>query len=302
MGSRLPWSALVVVGVIALVGPAPTGDAGATSSTDPVGPAPSVPAVHQSQPQPRPAPTRPQAPAARDVLPVKAGRSRPVVVFYGDSLGWEARYHLAFTLTAAGADVQTRTMGGTALCDFFDAMRLDAATLQPDAVVIEFSGNAMTPCMLGSRLAMAGLEPIDAYRVDAAEVLRIFPTSRVYFVGTPPGAPDKPGWFHGGLFNEMYREVAAAHPSARYVDAGAAVLDHGRFTMTLPCLPGEPCTGGTDPQGRAVNVVRAQDGHHFCPSQAPARPGTVQGCPVWSSGAYRFALAIAKAVAADFPG
>jgi hypothetical protein len=296
MGSRLPWSALVVVGLIALAGPTGSGDAGAASSTR------SKPPVHEAPaiPTREPAPVRRQ-PARRDLLPVRAGRSRPVVVFYGDSLGWEARNDLAFTLTAAGADVQTRTMGGTALCDFLPVMQQDAATLHPDAVVIEFSGNAMTPCMLGSRIAMAGLEPIDAYRVDAEEALRIFPTSRVYFVGTPPGAPGKPGWFHGGLFNEMYREVAAAHASARYVDAGAAVLDHGRFTMTLPCLAGEPCTGGTDSQGRAVNVVRAQDGHHFCPSQEPARPGQVLACPVWSSGAYRFALAIAQAVAGDFP-
>ena len=55
------------------------------------------------------------------------------------------------------------------------------------------------------------------------------------------------------------------HANLRYVDAGAAVLDEGRWTETLSCLPSEPCVGGTDPLGRAVNVVRAPDGVHFCP-------------------------------------
>ena len=64
----------------------------------------------------------------------------------------------------------------------------------------------------------------------------------------------------------MYAAVAAEHPAvAHFVDAGAAVLDHGRWTDRLPCLPVEPCEGGTDAAGRHVNVVRSPDGTHFCP-------------------------------------
>ena len=55
------------------------------------------------------------------------------------------------------------------------------------------------------------------------------------------------GDFHGGLVNAMYAaDRGPQHDGVDYVDAGAAVLDHGRWTPTLPCLPGEPCTGGTD--------------------------------------------------------
>ena len=50
-------------------------------------------------------------------------------------------------LASAGADVKTRTFGGTAICDFLEQMRADASELEPDAVVIEFSGNALTPCV-----------------------------------------------------------------------------------------------------------------------------------------------------------
>ena len=79
-------------------------------------------------------------------------------------------------------------------------------------------------------------------------------------------------------------EIAAHEANVRYVDAGAAVLDDGRWTETLSCLPGEPCAGGTDPLGRSVNVVRAPDGVHFCPAEgrAPRRdrhvPGLVERC------------------------
>jgi hypothetical protein len=107
--------------------------------------------------------------------------------------------------------------------------------------------------------------------------------------------------FHPGSLNALYQELAARHPSARYIEAGASVLDHGRWTKTLPCLPDEPCTGGTDHRGRAVNVVRAPDGTHFCPDGPAAEFGVTKPCEVWSSGAFRYGTAISTAIAADFP-
>ena len=82
-------------------------------------------------------------------------------------------------------------------------------------------------------------------------------------------------------------------PRVRYVDAGQAVLDGGRFTATLPCLPSEgPAEGCVD--GRIP--VRALDGLHLCPVR------TSQGsdrCPVYSSGAARFGLAMAQPIRYD---
>ncbi|MEQ1786121.1 MAG: hypothetical protein ABL966_03640, partial [Acidimicrobiales bacterium] len=57
------------------------------------------------------------------------------------------------------------------------------------------------------------------------------------------------------------------------------------FALALPCLPGEVECGTT---GR--NAVRSDDGVHLCPGTAPTP------CPVYSSGAYRFAEAIAAAL------
>ena len=95
--------------------------------------------------------------------------------------------------------------------------------------------------------------------------------------------------------NDLYT-MATLLGSSEYVDAGAAVLDRGKWTETLLCLPNEPCTS-TDVHGAPVNVVRAPDGMHFCPTAPVAVNGVTPLCPVWSSGAFRFASAMATAVA-----
>jgi hypothetical protein len=176
-------------------------------------------------------------------------------------------------------------------------MRDDASELRPDAVVIELSGNAFTPCMRDADgAAFTGEAFYTKYATDAGEALRIFAATRarVYFVGTPISrraaeAHDP----NAGRLNALYSEVANL-AGAHYVDAGAAVLDHGRWTATLPCLEGEPCTGDR------VNLVRAPDGTHFCPTAGEAAQGVTGVCTVWSSGAYRFGTAMAAPVITAF--
>jgi hypothetical protein len=166
-------------------------------------------------------------------------------------------------------------------------------------VIIEFSGNALTPCMHDDNNAPLISEAyFSKYVHDAGEALRIFtPTgAAVYFVGTPISRhatevhdPD------AGRLNTLYSEIAAL-AGAKYVDAGATVLDHGRWTATMPCLVSEPCTGTADGTDHGVNVVRSPDGVHFCPNAGPAAHGVTDGCAVWSSGAYRFGTAMAVPV------
>jgi len=246
-------------------------------------------------------------PPVRTAPPIQLVESAPsalpgetTVVLYGDSLSAEAASFFVDRLRAGGvADVRTRTFGGTAICDWFDAMRRDASELHPDVVVIEFVGNAFTPCMLGPDGVSLGNDHNalhTKYLADAQETLRIFAGghTEVYFVGAPRSraaeARDDPdiNWF-----NSMYRAVAVAAPNAAYIDAGASVLSNGRWTQTLPCLPTEPCTG---PDG--TNVVRAPDGGHFCPGAAEAVRGVTVVCSLWSSGAYRFGGAMADGVLA----
>jgi hypothetical protein len=232
--------------------------------------------------------------------PTAIGLSKPLVILYGDSLAWEAED--AFVDAFAGlpyVQVLTRTYGGTAICDWFDEMQADAA-LAPGAVVLEFSGNALTSCMQDAD----GRGLTDAaywvhYRADAENAIAIFASTntRVFLAGAPVSQRQQlTGDFHGGLVNGMYVDIATHHPEVEYVDAGAAVLDHGQWTHTLPCLRGEPCTGGTDLLDRGFNVVRAPDGGHFCPAAEDAKRGVTATCPVWSSGAYRYGNAMAMPV------
>jgi hypothetical protein len=227
--------------------------------------------------------------------------TKPLVILYGDSLAWEAEDSFVGAFAGRpGVQVLTRTYGGTAICDWLDEMQADAATYAPGAVVLEFSGNNLTPCMKDE----TGRGLVDdaywnRYRADTQTAIDIFAPAgtRVYLAGAPISQRQQlTGDFHGGLVNAMYAEIAAQHDSVEYVDAGAAVLDHGSWTPSLLCLPGEPCTGGTDLLDRGFNIVRAPDGGHFCPAADDAKQGIVIACPVWSSGAYRYGTAMAAPV------
>ena len=233
--------------------------------------------------------------------PAVAPLTKPLVILYGDSLAWEAEDSFVGAFAGrTGVQVLTRTYGGTAICDWLDEMQADAAALAPGAVVLEFSGNALTPCMQDAN----GHGLVDdaywaRYQADARTAIEIFtPTkTRVFLAGAPISQHQQlTGDFHGGMVNAMYTEIADQYAAVDYVDAGAAVLDQGRWTPSLPCLPGEPCTGGTDLLDRGVNLVRAPDGGHFCPAADEAKRGVVAACPVWSSGAYRYGNAMAAPV------
>ena len=57
----------------------------------------------------------------------------------------------------------------------------------------------------------------------------------------------------------------------------------------MPCLRNEPCSQ-VDTNAQRANQVRALDGAHFCPTP---KVSPTANCPVWSSGALRFALGLA---------
>jgi hypothetical protein len=172
------------------------------------------------------------------------------------------------------------------MCDWLTDMQQTVTAENVTAAVLEFSGNALTPCMKDAAY-------LAKYRADTARAVAILQHAGVatYLVAAPPHRgeqPDSPG----AQIRAMYRQISA-QTGATYVDAGAAVLDDGRYTETLPCLPGEgPAQGCRD----GVIRVRAADGAHFCPDviYPPSDPGGE--CAVWSSGAFRFGAAMAKPV------
>ena len=210
----------------------------------------------------------------------------PRIALYGDSLGMEAGPYFTYLAQQAGASTLVRTYGGLAVCDFLPDMATDAASFQPTAVVLEFSGDNFTPCMAGDPIGSA--QYYAKYKSDMQAAIDIFRPygTEVFLIGVPYDAMASQNGNVTNL-NRLYASVAAANTGVTYVDAGQAVMANGAFTWTLPCLPFEPCTG---PSG--TNIVRSPDGVHFCPTGDTTIEGYFEVCNVYSSGAFRFAAAM----------
>jgi hypothetical protein len=120
----------------------------------------------------------------------------------------------------------------------------------------------------------------------------------VFLAGTPilraQWTAHDPNW---DVLNQAFAGLAAQHPGrVTYIDAGKAVEgSDDTYLSTMPCLFFEPCTGPTI-DGMRTDVVRSPDGVHFCPDQSGNAVGQVFHCDVYSSGAYRFAAAMAGPV------
>jgi hypothetical protein len=212
------------------------------------------------------------------------------VDLFGDSLGYEAEPYLnALFAPTHTYTVSNDTYGGTATCDWLNKMALAAAE-RPQVAILVFSGNAFTPCMDG--VTPRSPQYYDLYATYTKQAVHLFSAVRahVFLVGTPIDESSVAGWDH---LNEIYRQLARANPLAvTFVDAGAAVeTASGGFTWSLPCLSSEPVCG---PDG--TNLVRSPDGSHFCPDGTPASRGVVAPCDEYSSGAFRFALALMNAL------
>lgn len=227
--------------------------------------------------------------------PAPAG---PRVLVYGDSLVHEAApYARDLLATVARVDARVTGAPGGALCDLLPQMARDAQQFHPTMVVIDFSGNAFSPCMKhadGSNLDKT--EWLAKYRADTIEAVRIFRTgSPQIWLGTAPIAmvPEKKQDMDVYLLAAMAHGLARENRRVHVAESGAAVLDHGNWTRDLPCLPNEPCQGGFEPdvnhaRVNGVNTVRAPDGAHFCPVPYPQ----MEECPVYASGGLRYAAGL----------
>lgn len=208
------------------------------------------------------------------------------VVLLGDSIAQEAAPFLRDAL--GGATLRERFLGGTAPCDWLGE---DLQATSSRILVISFTGNSLTPCM-GDDAAgfLHGQALVDRYRADLTTMVdQIRATGAlVVLVGQPqrgPAVDPVDADVEVAGINEIYTALAEEDGVA-FVDAGATVeAPDGAFAATLPCLPGEAECG---PDG--TNPVRNDDGVHLCPGTARSP------CPVYSSGAFRFARAIAAAV------
>lgn len=218
---------------------------------------------------------------------------------FGDSLAYQAAPYFDLLVQAGGkARVSDFSYGGTAACDWLPAMRHFARTSHPQAVVLEFIGNTFSPCMLGC--AAGSHTAVHLYCSAISEALQSFLAvkTHVFLAGTPITRSE---WIdHDRSWDDLNRAfatLAAEYPKrVTYVDAGNAVEgpDH-TYVATMPCLYFEPCNGPTV-KGVRTNEVRSPDGVHFCPEEIAGAAGIVSPCDEYSSGAFRFAAAMAGPV------
>ncbi len=205
------------------------------------------------------------------------------VILVGDSLAEQAAPYLQ---PFFGPKILVRRVfGGTAPCDWLGK---DLEIRATSVVVISFSGNSLTSCMTdGVGAHLRGQAVVAEYRLDVTALIAeaSYAGANVLLVGQPVHAGSVASNDVVTGINAMYRDLAGAR-DVSFVDAGAAVENpDGSFASTLPCLTSEPrCVLS----GR--NVVRSDDGVHFCPGSGP-----VGLCPGYASGAFRFAKAIEQA-------
>lgn len=223
------------------------------------------------------------------------------VVIFGDSLAYQAEPYFNFLVKASGSlAVSDYAFGGTAVCDWLPKMRSVANSERPDVAVLEFTGNTFTSCMNGC--AEGSQAAVSRYCSNLSAAIQIFVGvgTHVFLVGTPIDHQEWVG--HDTHWNNLDDAIAALadeHPGqVTYVDAGRSVEGPDEsFVWTLPCLYFEPCTGPVI-NGIRNNVVRSPDGTHFCVGQSGNAVGQVDGCRTYSSGAFRFAAAMAGPVVA----
>jgi len=221
--------------------------------------------------------------------PPTARPGSPRIALYGDSLVSEAGRDFASLATLSGASVQVHSFPGTSPCNYFAAMAATARFWHPTVALLAFSGDSFTTCMDG--LQMGTLQYFTRYKDDTQNAISIFRSigAKVILVGLPADASAILTQNASDL-NRIYQSLAKAHADVTFDDAGQAVMAKGRFTWTLPCLSGEPCTG---PDG--TNIVRSPDGVHFCPNGKTSPVRGFEQCDVYSSGAFRFASAMLRA-------
>jgi hypothetical protein len=221
----------------------------------------------------------------------RIGNERRAALF-GDSLSYEASSDFTFLARLDGYAVEAHVDGGTAPCDRLGDLAELAArppSERPAVAVIEFSGNAFTPCMRPTGAMPSDDDIVAAYQRDGATFI-----TTLLGAGIRPVFALAPAVGHASLvpqINDLWRALAAQYPGVAIVDAGAPVeMGDGSFTHTLPCGQWEGAAQGCD--GNLV-VVRAPDGAHFCPTETQTVDGVVGICPVPSPGAVRYAMGLA---------
>jgi len=224
------------------------------------------------------------------------------VIVYGDSLVVQAEPYLSAVAHAFRLHVDVRAFGGLAPCDALAGLADDLRHSRPHLVVFAFSGNSLSNCMRDANGELArGLDILTKYRSDIETAIKMTTQAGVPFVlASPPASEDhSDAW---KALDSVYRDIAAEHdPLVQYTDAGEQIAPAGEFTETQRCLPFEldlPQSRTACQDDGGMIGVRALDGVHFC-SNPPTATTTAPACTEYSSGAFRYGIALVSAARLD---
>jgi hypothetical protein len=245
---------------------------------------------------------------------------------FGDSLLDQDNFYLQSEFDPATTTVDVHAIAGTALCDWvYPGSRTTATGVQanpspgailqlrrsqaPTVAILEFAGNDFTPCIANTPFSESSY--LASYRINLRAAIGHLLAIGTKLVLVDAGPPTRAELSTSAPvpLRQLYRSVVASYASARVESAdladGAVLTPSGGFTTTLPCLAQEVATArcaNVEVGGAASNVVRSPDGVHFCPTSSGNAVGKVPGlCLAYSSGAYRYAHALASLVWHRYP-
>ena len=228
-----------------------------------------------------------------------AGATTPkTALIVGDSLTFESRFQLATRFSArVGWTQHTRSVIGSAPCDWIPYISADLAAYQPSVVGLLTAGNTggLSTCMTASN----GTPEFAAqYRADLDRIFQMVTATgaRVVFFSAPP--------FANAARNTDAKTITTIATQLAYQYHGVSIAGSvrtalsasGLYTDTKQCLATETlepgCIGGRIAIRTLPGLI--DSGLHLCPTGLP--PGTFGICSTYSSGEYRFARAMTNSL------
>ncbi|MDH3706467.1 MAG: hypothetical protein OES57_10395 [Acidimicrobiia bacterium] len=234
-----------------------------------------------SEPAAPEAPTEvpPARPSATAPTPRTTSLPAPVerVLVVGDSITQSAQEPITAALEQHGAEVRVLAWGGTAPCDWIEAVAAEVTTFEPEVVLIEFAGNDLTPCIADTPRNHPDF--IDRYTTDAAAL-----TEAAGAAGATVRWTSVPYIAHADheaiarQLNELYRSLS---DDGVLTPLRAALTVDGGFGLADRCRAAAECG---DAAAFSAVPIRSDDGLHL------ADAGSVRMASVYGQVVHRLAV------------
>jgi hypothetical protein len=249
--------------------------------------------------------------------------AKHTAILYGDSLAWETTINVRGCHAKKACHTKTisqfmaaypdwrlivRAIPGRAPCDFLPNrpvtqpalpnLAKDLAKYRPNVVMLETEGNSQTNCMIDPNTGTDYVPGSDGYynqyRTDLDTFFGLVTRSGAKLVVVPPIVTSNPPAASVSSLDQLAATETAKFPHAATTTAPSlAVTNNGTFTFTLPCLATETAANGCG--SNHLIAVREPLRVHFCPAGIVAELAD-NGCPVYSSGAFRFGRSLASQI------